>query len=96
MKGGVESSLTLHECGRSGDLLKNLDLTPLLSAPYKFRDVSYGYDANGTFTGRGEITATATLDADADSMNIVSKIDVYDAQGNPVFSFCGRASGTRC
>jgi hypothetical protein len=37
------------------------------SQNYSFRAVSYGYDENGAFTGRGEITATITLAADGNS-----------------------------
>ena len=59
------------------------------------RDVSYGYDENGAFTGRGEITATITLAADRNSFTWDATIDVYDADGNLLFSFCGAATGTR-
>lgn len=62
---------------------------------YTLRDVSYGYDANGAFTGRGEITATVTLDSSGNSFTYHSTIDVYDANGNLLFSFCGAATGTR-
>ncbi len=62
---------------------------------YIFRDVSYGYDQNGAFTGRGELTATVTLDADGDSFTQDTIIDVYGANGNFLFSFCGKATGRR-
>lgn len=62
---------------------------------YTFRDVSYGYDENGAFTGRGELTATVTLDADGDSFTQDTIIDIYDGNGNLLFSFCGKATGRR-
>jgi hypothetical protein len=65
------------------------------SQNYSFRAVSYGYDENGAFTGRGEITATITLAADGNSFTWDSTIDVYDADGNLLFSFCGMWTGTR-
>ncbi|MBA3963566.1 MAG: hypothetical protein H0X40_16935 [Chthoniobacterales bacterium] len=61
---------------------------------YIVRDVSYGYDENGNFTGRGEITATVTL-ATGDTFTADTRIDVYDAGGNLLFSFCGMWTGTR-
>jgi hypothetical protein len=62
---------------------------------YTVRDVSYSYDENGAFTGRAEITFRITLDADADSFTSNQTIDVFDANGNLLFSFCGKAKGTR-
>jgi hypothetical protein len=62
---------------------------------YTVRDVSYGYDENGAFTGRGEITATVILVDGSDSFTWDATIDVYDADGNFLFSFCGMATATR-
>lgn len=61
---------------------------------YTARDVSYAYDESGNFTGRGEITATITL-ATNDTFTADTAIDVFDADGNLLFSFCGMWTGTR-
>jgi len=61
---------------------------------YTARDVSYSYDESGNFTGRGEITITATL-ATNDTFTADTVIDVFDADGNLLFSFCGMWTGTR-
>ena len=62
---------------------------------YTLRDVSYGYDDTGTFAGRGEVTATITLAADGNSFTADAIVDIYDADGNLLFSFCGAWAGTR-
>ncbi len=62
---------------------------------YTARDISYGYDANGAFTGRAEITATVTLAPGGDSFTADTVVDIYDANGNLLFSFCGMWTGTR-
>jgi hypothetical protein len=62
---------------------------------YRLRDVSYGYDENGAFAGRAELTAMVRLDSDADSLTANTTIDVFDANGNFLFSFCGKWSGER-
>jgi hypothetical protein len=61
---------------------------------FTLRDVSYGYDVNGAFTGRGEITGTVTL-APGDTFTADTTVDVFDADGNLLFSFCGMWTGTR-
>jgi hypothetical protein len=61
---------------------------------YTVREVGYGYDENGAFAGRGEITATITL-ATPDTFTADTVIDVFDADGNLLFSFCGMWTGTR-
>lgn len=61
---------------------------------YTARDVGYNYDANGVFAGRGEITATITL-ATSDTFTADTVVDIYDADGNLLFSFCGMWTGTR-
>ncbi len=62
---------------------------------YTVRDVSYAYDESGAFAGRGEITATVTLATGGASFTADTTIDVYDADGNFLFSFCGMWTGTR-
>jgi len=62
---------------------------------YTVRDVSYGYDASGAYTGRGEITATLTLATGSATFTADTTVDVYDADGNLLFSFCGMWTGTR-
>ena len=61
---------------------------------YTVREVGYGYDETGAFAGRGEITATITL-ATNDTFTADTTIDIYDADGNLLFSFCGAWAGTR-
>ena len=62
---------------------------------YTMRDVSYGYDDTGAFAGRGEVTATVTVAAGGGSFTADTIIDIYDASGNLLFSFCGAWTGTR-
>ena len=56
--------------------------------------MSYGYTADGDFDGRGEITGTLQLTT-ADSFTYTATIQIFDADGNLVFTACGRADGTR-
>jgi hypothetical protein len=61
---------------------------------YSFHDVSYSYDENGAFAGSNIVTANIHLDA-ATTFSYSARIQFFDANGNPTFSACGRASGTR-
>jgi hypothetical protein len=64
------------------------------SQNYSFREVWYGYDENGVFLYSGVITATVHL-TDANSFTYTSTIQFFDADGNLLFTACGRATGTR-
>jgi hypothetical protein len=86
---GVSPGGTAFDTPECGNWVKTGDRT------YRVRDVSYGYDDSGTFTGRAEITAMVRLDGDADSLTANTRVDVFDANGNPLFSFCGKWSGKR-
>ncbi len=46
------------------------------------------------FAGSGIISADVHL-ADANSLTYSSTIEIYDADGNLLFTACGRAIGTR-
>src|SRR6476660_166784 len=59
-----------------------------------FHDISYVYDANGAFAGSGVVTANVHLTS-ANSFEYSATIQFFDADGNLVFSGCGRATGTR-
>jgi hypothetical protein len=62
---------------------------------YSFRDLSYGYDETGTFASSGTISATVTLAADRNTFSYSATIQIFDANGNLLFTFCGAATGTR-
>src|SRR5215472_1300618 len=51
---------------------------------YSFRDVSYSYDQNGTFTGSGVITAIVHLTS-ANTFTYTASICIYDPAGNQLF-----------
>jgi hypothetical protein len=61
---------------------------------YSFHDISYVYDENGVFAGSGVVTANVHLTS-ANSFEYSATIQFFDADGNLVFSGCGRATGTR-
>jgi hypothetical protein len=86
---GVSPGSTSFDSPQFGNWVKTGDRT------YLVREVGNSYDENGVFVGRSEITRTLTLDADADSFTANSTIDIFDANGNLLFSFCGKAKGTR-
>ena len=64
------------------------------SQNYSFREVFYVYDENAVFAGSGIITANVHLTS-ANSFEYSATIQFFDADGNLVFSGCGRATGTR-
>jgi hypothetical protein len=61
---------------------------------YSFREVFYFYDENEVFAGSGIIAANVHL-TDANSLMYSSTIEIYDADGNLLFTACGRATGER-
>jgi hypothetical protein len=61
---------------------------------YSFREVFYFYDENAVFAGSGIITANVHLTT-ADSFTYTATIQIFDADGNLLFTACGRATGTR-
>ena len=61
---------------------------------YSFRDTALSTDENGAFAGSGIITATVHL-TNANSFTYSATIQVFDANGNLIGTFCGRSTGTR-
>jgi hypothetical protein len=61
---------------------------------YSVRVVFYSYTAEGDFDGRGEATEAIQLTT-ADSFTSTNTVQFFDADGNLLFSGCGRATGTR-
>jgi len=64
------------------------------SQNYSFREVSYKYDGNGTFTGPLVLTANVELTG-ANSFTYSATIQIFDANGNLSETRCGRATATR-
>jgi hypothetical protein len=61
---------------------------------YASRTVSFQYDDNGAFAGKGVVTYNIHLDT-ANSLTYSATIQFFDAHGNLVFSGCARATGRR-
>jgi hypothetical protein len=61
---------------------------------YSVRAVSYAYTAEGDFDGRAEITDTLHLTS-ANSFEGSATIQIFDADGNLVFTACARRTGER-
>jgi hypothetical protein len=61
---------------------------------FTFRNLGYSYDDNGQFTSYGIITATGQLTS-ANTFTYTATIQVYDPNGNLLFTRCGRATATR-
>jgi hypothetical protein len=61
---------------------------------YSVRVVSYVYTAEGEFDGRAEFTETLHLTS-ANSFEGSATIQIFDADGNLVFTACARRTATR-
>ena len=61
---------------------------------YSFRDTSFSTDENGDLAISFLITATLHL-TDANSFTYSATIQIFDADGNLIATFCGRSTGTR-
>jgi hypothetical protein len=61
---------------------------------YSFRELGYSFDENGALSGSGVITANAHL-TDANNFTYSATIQIFDADGNLIFTACGRSTGTR-
>ena len=61
---------------------------------YSFRDMFLATDENGSLATSGIITATLHL-TDANSFIYSATIQLFDADGNLIGTFCGRSTGTR-
>jgi hypothetical protein len=64
------------------------------SQNYSFRDTAFSTDENGALAFSGLITATIHL-TDANSFTYSATIQIFDADGNLIGTFCGRSTGTR-
>lgn len=53
------------------------------------------YDVNGQFTGTVKVRASLTVDGEGNEFSGPFKTDIFDASGNPLFSFEGTVHGTR-
>ena len=61
---------------------------------YSVRVVGYAYTAEGDFEARVEVTDTLHLTS-ANSFESSAIIQIFDADGNLVFTACARKTGTR-
>ena len=61
---------------------------------YSVRVVSYGYTAEGDFAFRVEATETLHLTS-ANSFTSAGTVQIFDVDGNLLFTFCGQSEGTR-
>jgi hypothetical protein len=64
------------------------------SQNYSVRTVGYAYTAEGVFEGRAEITRTLHLTS-ANSFEGSATVQIFDADGNLVFTACERGTATR-
>ena len=62
---------------------------------YALNHFTLAFDANGNFTGPGQIQETITLDKKSDQYSGTYKIDEFDPAGNPVAELKGQVSATR-
>ena len=64
------------------------------SQNYSFRELQYRYDGNGAFAGSLVLSAKVEL-TDANSFIYSATIQLANANGDPIATLCGRATGTR-
>jgi hypothetical protein len=64
------------------------------SQNYSFREMALDTDENGALAIVGIITANVHL-TDVNSFTYSATIQIFDADGNLIGTFCGRSSGTR-
>ena len=64
------------------------------SQNYLVRVVAYSYTAEGDFDGRVEATQ-ALQRTTVDSFTSTGTVQIFDADGNLLFTFCGHSEGTR-
>ena len=64
------------------------------SQNYSFRYAAFSTDENGALVISGVITANVHL-TDANSYTSSDAIQIFDADGNLIATFCGRSTGTR-
>ena len=62
---------------------------------YSFTFTFYRYDASGAFIGSQRVTATLDLGESGDEFTTHSVVQVLDANGNVIATFCATAAGTR-
>ena len=62
---------------------------------YSYTFTFYRYDASGVFIGSQKVTSALELGASGDEFTTQSVVEVFDANGNLIATFCARAAGTR-
>jgi hypothetical protein len=61
---------------------------------YSFRKTAFSIDENGALVISGVVTENVHL-TDANSYTSSDAIEIFDADGNLIATFCGRSTGTR-
>ena len=99
---------TFHEGGTMSEFSSAPGLSPAMRGfghgvwrrepgwqDYSATFIFYRYDASGVFTGSQTGKIALKLGASGDEFTATSAIQVFDANGNVVFTGCGTPSGTR-
>ena len=62
---------------------------------YSYSFTFYRYNTSGIFIGSQKVTSALELGASGDEFTTRSVVEVFDANGNLIATFCARAAGTR-
>ena len=62
---------------------------------YSYTFTYYRYDSSGVFIGSQKVTSALELGASGDEFIAHSAVDVFDANGNVIATFCAVNAGTR-
>jgi hypothetical protein len=62
---------------------------------YSFRFLDLNYDDSGAFDGTTEVAGTLQVAHGGDGFTYNATVGFFDANGNPLFTACGKATATR-
>jgi hypothetical protein len=62
---------------------------------YSFSFTFYLYDASGVFIGSQEVTSALELGASGDEFTTHAGVEIFEADGNLIATFCAVTAGTR-
>jgi hypothetical protein len=102
------SLLTFNNGGTMSEYGINPGGSPVLRSPghgvweherswqdYSYAFTFYRYDSSGVFIGSQRVRSASELGASGDELTTHSSVEILDANGNVIATFCAEVAGTR-